>query len=69
MAKNRLQEYGVNAVLVLDVMTKISARSLEEAIEKAKDMREDSFVIFLGDYNDGKFKLSGVCLLDSLPEA
>jgi hypothetical protein len=57
---SKMIEFEVQAKLDLLVSTTVSAKSIEEALEKAKGLQETDFVEFLGDYIDGKFRVSGV---------
>lgn len=58
MAKTR--EYQVQAKLELLISISTNASSLLEAIEKSKNLKEDSFADIIGDYVDGEMRITGV---------
>lgn len=61
MAKQEpLQAYGVWARCRQQVSVEIRARSLEDALEKAKELEEEDFVTVNGEYCDGEFEITGV---------
>lgn len=65
--KAKMATYYVEGRMALSVGVEINARSLEEAQEKAKSMKIQDFVEFLGDHNDSNFEVSGVFKAASLP--
>ena len=60
MNKDRQKDYTVQAKLDLVVSINISARSLEEALEKSKQLKVQDFVDILGDYIDGEMEITGM---------
>ncbi len=60
MKKEKIRDYEVQAKLTLYTSTTVSARSLEEATEKSKNLKEQDFVDFNGDYIDGNMRITGV---------
>jgi adenosine deaminase len=58
--KDKQKDFEVQAKLELLVSVTVSAKNLDEAIEKSKGFRETDFVDILGDYMDGNFYISGV---------
>ena len=68
MASKKQLRFFVEARVAVSVSVNISAKSLDEALEKAKQMKLEDFIEILGDHNDSNFALSGVFLSDSLPE-
>jgi hypothetical protein len=60
MKSNKLGTYIVMGKVQIDTTCKVTASSLEEAINKARDLKEEDFVDILGDYNDGSLKVYGV---------
>jgi hypothetical protein len=59
MAKNP-KTFNVMAKLNLECGIDIKAESLEEAVEKARDLTESDFVEILGNYNDGSIEIFGL---------
>ena len=55
-----LQAYGVWARCRQQVIVEIRARSLEDALEKSKELKEEDFVTVNGEYCDGEFEITGV---------
>jgi hypothetical protein len=55
------KNFDVQARLLLLVTKRISASSLEEAVEITESMQESDFVGFRGDYMDGNIRITGVC--------
>jgi len=53
-------EYGVWAKCYRQVILNIRAASLEEALEKAKELKNDDFVTVNGEYADGSTEIQGV---------
>jgi hypothetical protein len=60
--------FYVEARIGLSIGVEISATSLDDAIEKAKNMKLDQFVEVLGDHNDSNFAISGVFTGGGAPE-
>ena len=60
MTSQRLNTFSVWAKLNLDVSIEIKAESLEDAVVRSKELKEHDFVEFLGDFNDGDMKITGV---------
>lgn len=58
--KPRQREYSVYAHLHLEVTQSVMAVSLEEAVQKAKELDQDDFVKVLGECCDSTMKLHGV---------
>jgi hypothetical protein len=52
--------YNVYANLNINVAISISAKSLEEALEKSKGFKEKDFIQFEGEYIDGNMKINGI---------
>jgi hypothetical protein len=52
--------FEVQARLVLITSISIGADSLEDAVEQSKDLQENNFIKFKGDYLDGSYKITGV---------
>jgi len=44
----------------LNIIIDMSAKDLDEALVKSKDLNEHDFVDILGEYMDGKFRVTGV---------
>ena len=62
MAKqqNKARNYEIQARLVLLVAKTVSADSVEEALQHAKEfMSQEDFVDILGDNIDGSFRITG----------
>jgi hypothetical protein len=59
MAK-RLDEYNVTARLILISTITIKAESYEDAIARAKELRETDFVSFEGEFDDGDMTIGSV---------
>lgn len=61
MAKQEpTRPYNVWAHCRQTVSVEIRAQSLEEALEKAKELDEEDFVTVNGEYADGEFEITGV---------
>lgn len=56
----KYQTYSVWAKCYRDVTVEILAKSLEEAVEKSKELEDSDFVRVLGEYNDGSTEIYGV---------
>ena len=52
--------FTVLAKCYRDVSVKVKAESLEDAIVKAKELKDGDFVEIFGDYNDGSTEIYGV---------
>jgi len=61
----RLKTYSIWMKATIDCSINIEAASLEDAVEKAKDLPESRFFEVLGEYNDGKSKVYGVLEVES----
>ena len=59
MAK-RLQAFTVQATVEIQCSIDIRAESLEDAIEKARTLKETDFVTVLDAYNDGSLTITGI---------
>jgi len=60
MAKKNLDTFHVYATVVVDTSIEIKAETLEDALNKARDLKIDNFVDILGEHNDSGFKITGV---------
>lgn len=58
--KVKTKTFNVTARLGLEVNIEISASSLEDAVQKSKNLTHTDFVDILGDFNDGEMKINGV---------
>ena len=56
----RLKSFTVMAKVHIDCGISIRAESLEDALDKSKNLGETDFVTVLGDFNDGKLSITGV---------
>jgi hypothetical protein len=54
------KEYQVQAVVKTSVSVPVWAKTLEEAIEKSKGLKDDDFVEVIGEHIDGDFRITGV---------
>jgi hypothetical protein len=52
--------YDVHAQVWLDTSVPVSAGSLDEAVQRAKNMKIQDFVRIKGNHNDSKVKVVGV---------
>jgi len=52
--------YCIQGKLTLEVCLSISAKNLDEALEKSKKLKVDDFVEFKGDFCDGNMKIVGI---------
>jgi hypothetical protein len=59
--------YYVEGRIGLCVGVEVYAKSLEEAVEKAKTLELGDFVDILGEHNDSNFEISGVFKADGAP--
>lgn len=59
MAKT-LKTFHVMAKLILDCGVDVKAESLEEALDKARLMKEKDFVEVLGEYTSGDMNIFGI---------
>jgi len=57
-------DYQIIARIIVDVDITISAKDLDEALKKARDMKVTDFVEIKGEYMDGAYKLKGVWVND-----
>ncbi|KKK74511.1 hypothetical protein LCGC14_2883040 [marine sediment metagenome] len=57
---SKRNKYSVWAELRQTVTVDISAKSLDEALERAKELKEGEFVTVEGEYVNGKFEVTGV---------
>lgn len=60
MVKEKQAEYGVWAKCYRQVIVNVTAKSLEEALEKSKGLEGDDFVTVNGEYDDGSTEITGV---------
>jgi hypothetical protein len=60
MTKNKLKQFTVSAKLDLLVSVEVTARSLDEALEKSKSLKVQDFVDVDGDYLDGEMEITGI---------
>ena len=60
MATTKNITYNVIGKLKLEVAVPVTAPSLEEAIAKARELKETDFVTIDGDYMDGDIKIIGL---------
>jgi hypothetical protein len=58
--KQKMKDYTVMAMSNELLTLSISARSLEEAFQKAQDLKEEDFMEILGECMDGEFHIAGV---------
>lgn len=58
--KDKLKSYMVQANLKLMVGVEVTAKNLEEAMAKAKELKDDDFVEILGEYQDGSMNVTGL---------
>lgn len=58
--------YQVQAVLHIMTTVNIDAINIQDAIDQAKNMKEENFVTFAGEYLDGTCRITGV--YESSPE-
>ena len=58
--KKTQRDFEVQVVSKAQMTKTIRATSLEDALAKALSMKEEEFVTFLADCNDGHFWVSGV---------
>jgi hypothetical protein len=56
----KLKTFQVMAKCHRDVSVEIKAENLEDALVKAKELKDGDFVEVLGDYNDGSTEIYGV---------
>lgn len=54
------RSYQIQAKLDLLVAIEVSAKSLEEALQKSSNLKETDFVEINGDYIDGNYRITGV---------
>lgn len=54
------KSFSIWAKLHLDVSVDIPAVSLEEAVQKSKELKEQDFVEILGEFNDGELEIVGI---------
>jgi hypothetical protein len=59
MSVSKLKSFSIWAKLNLDVLINIKAESLEDAVEKSKELKELDFVDIKGEFNDGNIKITG----------
>jgi len=53
------KSFSIYATLTVDVGVDIQANSLSDAIERSKELEVTDFITILGEYNDGKLKITG----------
>ncbi len=56
----RLKSYTVYAKVTVECGINIKAESLEDAVEKANELKETDFVEIFDNYMDGNLKITGV---------
>lgn len=56
----KIKDFQVMAKLTLDISIPVSAKTIEEAVEKSKVLDEHDFVEILGEYMDGNYEITGV---------
>lgn len=56
----KVYTYGVWAKTDHLINIEIKAESLEDAVAKSKELKEEDFVEVLGEYADGNFEITGV---------
>lgn len=54
-----LEEFIITANLKLQVDITIRAESLEDAVQRSKELKVHDFVSIKGEYNDGVLKITG----------
>jgi hypothetical protein len=69
VAKHTQKEFYVEGRAAVSVGLMVSAKSLDEVVEKSKSLKLEDFVTILGDHNDSNFRVTGVYESSSLPEA
>lgn len=60
MAKKNNKIFYVNGRLIVDVNVPVTANTLEEAVQKSKDLKWDDFIEIVGEHNDSELKIKGV---------
>ena len=59
--KEKTREYQVMALITVTASIPIGAKSLSEAVEKSKELKEADFIDFNGDYVSGEdYRVTGV---------
>ncbi len=53
--KNKVQTYSITGAFKMECEVDIEAQSWEDALKKAKELRELDFVKVLGQYVDGEY--------------
>lgn len=64
--KQKVKSYQVQAVLHLMISVDVQAKSLDDALELSKTMKEVDFVDIQGEYIDGDMRITGA--YESTPE-
>ena len=54
-----LEEFIITGKLDLLVDVTVSAESLEDAVQKSKELQVTDFIDFKGDYIDGRLEITG----------
>ncbi len=58
--KKKTKRYIVYSKLIINAGVEVTARGLEEAVAKAREMNEEDFIDFKGEYIDGSMDITGV---------
>jgi hypothetical protein len=58
--KEKTKEYQVQAIIKTIVCISVSAKTLEEALDKSKALTEKDFITIDGEYMDGEYRITGV---------
>jgi hypothetical protein len=61
MAKKDLRKtYNLRASIKVITAIEVQAETLEEALEKGRQLDTENFIRFLGDHIDSEFELTGI---------
>ncbi len=55
-----MNTYSIWAIVEIDATVNIEAESFEDALQRAKSLKETDFVKPLSNYNDGTLKIRGI---------
>ena len=58
-AKKGTRQFTISAAIGLETSIQMSASSLEEAVQKSKDLTISDFIDILGEHNDSVLTVSG----------
>lgn len=61
---SKQKSYQAQAKIRVLASVTVTAKDLDEALSKAKELRDEDFVEVLGEHLDGEFELSGVYITD-----